>query len=145
MIRADAHIDGRNAYRTGYSVSGPGLYGAQYASLGALVLQWPTHRVQGRSACADFLCRFVGLHFSQRLGEQISHFLERRIGHRDPDRLDIFNRATAQLSRRACHGDQHNSRALADVDSGDEHWSVVGHLILDFRWSQRLKEKFGSN
>jgi hypothetical protein len=115
------------------------------ASLGALsVLQWAGHRMQGRSACADFLSRFIGLNFSQGLREQISHFLERRIGHGDPDRFDIFNGSSAELARRACQGDQNNSWTLADMDTGDKHGGVVGHLILDFRWSQRLKVKFGS-
>jgi hypothetical protein len=102
------------------------------ASLGALILQRTAHRVQGRPAGTDFLSRFVGLNFSQSLREQISHFLERRIGHGDPDRFDIFDGSSAELARRACQGDQNNSWTLADMDTGDKHGSVVGHLNLDF-------------
>jgi hypothetical protein len=85
-----------------------------------------------RSARADFLSRFLGLDFGQSLGEEIGNLLERRIGHGDPDSLDIFNGTSAKFARRTCHGDQNNSWSLANVDAGDEHWSVVWHLILDY-------------
>jgi hypothetical protein len=114
------------------------------ASLDPLILQRTAHRVQGRPAGADFLSRFIGLNFSQSLDEQISHLFERRIGHGDPDRFDIFNGASTELSRWACQGDQNNSWTLADVHTGDKHGGVAGHLILDFQWSQRLNAKIGS-
>ena len=73
---------------------------------------------------------FAGLNLGGREIEELRNLLERRIGHCYADRFDILHRTFAELTRWGGHGDQHNSRALPDVNSGDKHWRVVGHLFL---------------
>src|SRR5688572_16745516 len=101
--------------------------------------------MERRSAGADLLSRFLGLDLRDCLTEKLSHFLEGRKRHGDSHRFDVLHRAASEFSRGTCHRDQNNTWAFADVDSGDEHWGVVGHLVPRLSSAATLNLVFCSN
>jgi hypothetical protein len=79
-------------------------------------------------------CRLIGRwrrwfhsEVRERVIKQPDKFLESRVGHRDPDDLDVLDGALAKLSRWGSEGQQDDSRSLANMGAGDEDGRIYSH------------------